>query len=322
MSYTVLIPQDIMQEGKDYLIKHGYEIKMGSGITVEAIQADVADCDAILARTAPFPAAVLEAGKKLRVVARHGVGVDNIDVKRAEELGIWVTNAPESNSNTVAEHTVLLILALLRRLIPVNESFRGGNFEVRNQLRGNDLAGKTLGIVGLGKIGRLVSRKMAAFDIDIIGYDAVLNPEQYPEGVTASDGWDDLFTRADFVTLHIPATKETAGIVGEREFRLMKSTACIINTARGEIIDEGALITALQNGDIGGAGLDVFAQEPPDVKNPLIGMQNVVATPHNAALTDECMIRMAVHAAMGIDDVFCGRTPKWPVNEPKGGMRS
>lgn len=319
MSYKVLIPQDIKQEGKDYLIERGYEIKMGSGATVEAIQRDVADCDAILARTAPFPAAVLEAGEKLRVVARHGVGVDNIDVKRAEELGIWVTNAPESNSNTVAEHTCLLILALVRKLIPVCEAFRGGNFEVRNQLRGNDLAGKTIGIVGLGKIGRLVAQKLAAFDVNIIGYDALLKPEQYPEGVTASEGWDDLFSRADFVTLHIPATKETIGVVGEREFGLMKPTACLVNAARGEVVDEPALIAALEAGEIGGAGLDVFAQEPPDSANPLMGMQNVVATPHNAALTDECMVRMAVHAAMGIDDVLSGRTPKWPVNNPKGG---
>ncbi len=319
MAYKVLIPQDIMPEGKAYLTERGHEIKMGSGITVDAIKADVVDCDAILARTAPFPAEVLEAGKKLKAVGRHGVGVDNIDVARAEELGIWVTNAPESNSNTVAEHTALLILALARRLVKIIEEFRAGNFNIRNELKGSDLAGKTLGVVGLGKIGRLVVRKMAAFDMNIIGYDEYLAVSSYPEGVEPSASWDDLFARADFITLHIPATKDTQGIVGENEFRLMKETACIINAARGEVVDEPALIAALQNGSIGGAGLDVFATEPPGSDNPLLSMDNVIATPHNAALTTECMRRMAIHAAMGIDDALNGRVPKWPVNEPKVG---
>lgn len=307
-----------MQEGKDYLTERGYEIKMGSGIEVADIVRDVQDCDAILARTAPFPKEVIEAGEKLKVVARHGVGFDNIDIKRAEELGIWVTNAPESNSNTVAEHTMLLILGLARKILVVTREFKAGNFAVRNQQRGMDVEGKVLGIVGMGKIGRLVARKALAFDMKIIGYDPFLKPEDFPEGVSSVD-WDTLFSTADFISLHMPATEETRNIVGAKEFDAMKPTAFLVNAARGEIVDEGALIDALTAGKIGGAGLDVFSSEPPPNDSPLLTLDNVLATPHNAALTEECMRRMAVHAAMGIDDVLNGRAPKWPVNNPKRG---
>lgn len=318
MAYRVLIPQDVMQEGKDYLTDRGYEIKMGSGIEVQDIVRDVQDCDAIIARTAPFPKEVIEAGKKLKVVARHGVGFDNIDIKRAEELGIWVTNAPESNSNTVAEHTMLLILGLARKILVVTREFKGGNFAVRNQERGMDIEGKVLGIAGMGKIGRLVARKALSFDMKIVGYDPFLEPGDFPEGVSSVD-WNTLFSTADFISLHMPATKETRNIVGAKEFDAMKPTAFLINAARGEIVDEEALIAALTSGSIGGAGLDVFSTEPPPKDSPLLTLDNVVATPHNAALTEECMRRMAVHAAMGIDDVLNGRTPKWPVNNPKRG---
>src|SRR5512139_2569930 len=158
MAYKVLIPQDVAQPGKDYLLERGYEIKMGSGVTAEAIATDVVDCDAILARTAPFPAKVLEAGKKLKVVSRHGVGYDNIDVARATELGIWVTFTPESNANTVAEHTIGCIIALARNFTQADRAVRSGDWDFRNRVKGSDLEGKVLGIAGFGKIGRSVAR--------------------------------------------------------------------------------------------------------------------------------------------------------------------
>ncbi len=169
MTYRVLIPQDVAQLGKEYLRDRGYEIKMGSGTTVDAIAADVIDCDAILARTAPFPARVLEAGEKLKVISRHGVGYDNIDVARATELGIWVTFAPESNANTVAEHTIGCILTLARKFLQLDRETRAGNWGVRDTMLGSDLSGKVLGIVGLGKIGRRVAQKAArGLDMKVI----------------------------------------------------------------------------------------------------------------------------------------------------------
>ncbi len=316
MSYSVLIPQDIAEEGKAWLRERGYEIRMGRGATVEDMVLDVADCDAILARTAPVPAKVLEAGKRLRVIARHGVGYDNIDVARATELGIRVTFAPESNASTVAEYVVGCIVALARNLTRSDSEFRRGNWSFRDQVMGEDLAGKALGIVGFGKIGRLVAKKAAfGLDMTILAHDPNLVPGQGPEHVTPVPSWEKIFSSSDFVTLHIPGGNRTRGIVGAKEFALMKKSAFLINSARGDIVNESDLIEALREGAIAGAALDVFALEPPDPCNALFSLDNVLLTPHSAAHTRECMVRMALDAARGIDEVLTGKRPTWPVNE-------
>ena len=317
MAYRVLIPQDVAQPGKDYLRDRGYEIKMGSGLTAEAIAADVVDCDAILGRTAPFTAKVFEAGKKLKVISRHGVGYDNIDVAKATELGIWVTFAPESNANTVAEHTVGCILTLARRFFQMDRETRAGNWGARDVVLGTDLAGKVLGIVGLGKIGRRVAQKAGrGLDMKVVGYDPFLKPEQMAEFAAPCESMDDVFNVADFVTLHIPGGASTRGIVCKKQFALMKKTAYFINASRGDVVVEADLIEALRNGTIAGAAIDVYEKEPPQKDNPLMSMSNLLLTPHNASQTRECMIRMALHAAQGIDEVLSGKRPTWPVNEP------
>jgi D-3-phosphoglycerate dehydrogenase / 2-oxoglutarate reductase len=316
MGYKVLIPQDIVEEGKTWLRERGYEIKMGSGAAAEDIARDVVDCHAILARTALFPAKVFEVGKKLKVVARHGVGYDNIDVAKATELGIWVTFAPESSAGTVAEHTIGCIIVLARNLARSDREMRRGNWNFRNQTMGCDLEGKALGIAGMGKIGRRVARKAAlGLEMKVIGYDPYLAPEQFPDHAIPAETWEELFLTSDFVTLHLPGGPETRGIVGKREFFLMKRTAFLINAARGDIVNETDLIEALRKGTIAGAALDVYATEPPEQDNPLFSMDNVLTTPHNAAHTQECMTRMALHAAQGIDEVLTGKRPTWPVNE-------
>ena len=202
MGYKVLIPQEILDEGKDWLRARGYEIKMGSGITADDIARDVVDCDAILARTAPFPARVLEAGKKLRVIGRHGIGYDNIDVARATELGIWVTNAPESNAGSVAEYAMGCIIALARNFIRSDRETRAGNWLIRDKMVGSDLEGKVLGIAGLGKIGRRLARKASlGMEMKVIGYDPYLAPEAFPEYATPVATWEELFAS---VGLHQP----------------------------------------------------------------------------------------------------------------------
>jgi D-3-phosphoglycerate dehydrogenase len=320
MGYKVLIPQDVAQPGKDYLHERGYEIKMGTGISAEAIAADVVDCDAILARTAPFPAKVFEAGKRLRVIARHGVGYDNIDVAKATELGIWVTFAPESNANTVAEHAIGCILTLARNFIQLDRETRAGNFSIRDKLFGSDLAGKTLGVVGMGKIGRRVAQKAGrGLEMKVVGYDPFLKPEQMAEFATPAASMDEVFSSADFLTLHIPGGASNKGAVGRKQFDLMKKTAFFINASRGDVVDEAALIEALRSGVIAGAAIDVFEKEPPQQDHPLMSMSNVLLTPHNASQTRECMIRMALHAAQGVDEVLTGQRPTWPVNDPKKG---
>jgi D-3-phosphoglycerate dehydrogenase len=300
MPYKVLIPQDVAQPGKDYLRQRGYEIKMGSGLTAEAIAADVVDCDAILARTALFPAKVFEAGKKLKVISRHGVGYDNIDVAKATELGIWVTFAPESNANTVAEHAIGCILTLARNFIQLDRETRAGNFPIRDKLFGSDLAGRGL-------------------DMKVVGYDPFLTPEQMAEFATPAASMEEVFSAADFLTLHIPGGASNKGVVGKKLFALMKKTAFFINASRGDVVAEPDLIEALRNGTIAGAAIDVYEKEPPPKDNPLMGMRNVLLTPHNASQTRECMIRMALHAAQGIDEILSGKRPTWPVNAPKQG---
>lgn len=317
MSCTVLIPQDIVAEGKKYLTDRGYSIKLGRGSTVEAIAADVVGCDAILARTAPFPRAVMEAEPKLKVIARHGVGVDNIDVKAAQERGIWVTNAPESNSNSVAEYAVGMIVALARGFVRADRAARAGDWEYRNRAKCCDLEGKTLGIVGAGRIGSLVARKARfGLDMKILAYDPFVEEvRDVPDALIVKD-LDYVFRNSDFISLHLPALPETKGLIDAKHFGMMKGGAYLVNAARGEVVNERDLYEALKSGRIAGAGLDVYDPEPPSKDNPLFGLENVALTPHNAALTAEAMIRMAVHAAMGIDDVLSGRKPKWPVNNP------
>lgn len=318
MAYTVLVPQPIAEEGKKFLRDRGYEVKMGSGWTVDIMQKEVVDCDAILIRTALLPAEVLKAGKKLKVVSRHGTGVDNIDIEAATELGIQVTYAPESNANSVAEQAIGLIIACARNYSLCDRATRAGNFEIRDQIRGVDLEQKVVGVIGLGRIGTLVAKKASkGLDMKIIGYDPFADPKNLPEDIELAVDVETLLKTADFVTLHCPSTDDTKGFIGKNAFEMMKPTAYIINTARGDLIKEDELIEALQQGEIAGAGLDVYAQEPPEKDNPLFTLDNVMLTPHNSTLTKECTVRLAVHAAMGIDEVFSGKKPTWPVNEPQ-----
>ena len=317
MGFTVLIPQDIAKEGKQYLTERGYEVRMGSGISVDILKTEVANCDAILARTAQFPAEVIRAGKKLKVIARHGVGVDNIDVDTATKLGIFVTNTPLSNANSVAEHVIGLMIALARNMIRCDREFRNGNFEIRNQLEGLDLEGKTLGLIGIGRIGSRVAKKAAlGLEMKVIGYDPYVRQNSVIPELKLVSEREYVFKTADFISLHMPSTKQTKGTVGKKEFELMRPTSYLINTARGDIIDEAELIRALKEKKIAGAALDVFEQETPAKDNPLFGFDNVILTPHHAAHTKEAKIRMALHAAMGIDEVLSGKKPRWSVNNP------
>jgi D-3-phosphoglycerate dehydrogenase len=174
-----------------------------------------------------------------------------------------------------------------------------------------------LGIVGLGRIGRRLAKKaVLGLDMKVIGYDPYVSPEAFPEQVTPVKNWEELFASSDFISLHLPGGAGNKGIVGRKEFSRMKKTACLINASRGDVVNEAELAEALRNGDIAGAALDVFAQEPPERNNLLFALDNVLLTPHNAALTREAMLRMALGAAQGIDEVLTGKRPTWPVNEP------
>lgn len=314
-NYRVLIPRPISKEGLEYLRDKGYDVKFGSGTTPEKIAEDVVGCDAILVRGDLITSKILEAGKDLKVVSRHGVGTDNIDVKRATELGVYVTNALESNAETVAEYVIGMLFMLSKRFLISEKALKEGNWEIRNQEPGMDLESKKLGLIGIGKVGSLVAKKaIHGLSMKVIGYDPFLSLDQFPPGVKIVDTMDDILKNADFVSVHVPYHAGTAKLLGMREFGLMKRNAFFINAARGEVVDEEALFTVLKNRGIAGAGVDVFTQEPIPRDHPFLQLDNIILTPHIAALTSECTVRMAVQAAQGIHEVLSGLTPTWWVN--------
>ena len=318
MERMVLIPSDISQLGKDYLRDKGYTIKRGRGTDKKTIMEDIAGCDALLARNEYITRSVMEAGSRLKVISKHGAGLEKIDLEAAKELNIWVTNGPLSNTAAVAEHTMLLILACAKRLVLFDAAVRSGDYDIRNRVKGMDLERKTLGLFGLGKIGSLVAKKAAlGFGMQVIGYDPFLPPERWNPDIRRCAAMEEVFQEGDVISLHMPSTPETRGPVNKRMLGLMKPAA-YVNAARGDLIDEPDLLEALQTNRIAGAGLDVFAQEPPEPGNPIFQLSNVVATPHSAALTAETTDRMGLHAAIGIDEVLSGIRPSWPVVIPSG----
>lgn len=314
MTYRVLIPQDIAEVGKDYLHSHGYEIKMGNGDTEADLIRDVADCHAILLRTAEVTAAVLEAGKNLKIVARHGAGYNNVDINRAGELGIWVTNTPGVTTESVSEYTMGGMLMMARRIAEHQQILKDGEFFYKDTHKGTDLKGKVLGIVGIGNIGLEVARKAYyGFDIKVIAYSPRRSQDQMPEYVGLVS-WEELFEQSDFVSLHVPLNAETRGFIGKNEFARMKPTAFLINCSRGGVVVEPELVEALQCGQIAGLFTDVMDEEPPVKDHPFFAMENVVVTPHMASNTEDCMRQMAVGAAVQIDRVLSGGMPDYPVN--------
>jgi D-3-phosphoglycerate dehydrogenase len=271
------------------------------------------DAEAVLLSTAyQMSADVIGSAKNLKVISRTGVGVDNVDVKAATGKGVLVLNTPEANSISVAEHTVALIIAISKQLLMYDSELRAGNFKIRRTNRSTDIDGKTLGLIGCGRIGRFTADKCrAAFNMQVIGYDPYI--KELP-GVTLYEDIGEVFARADYISLHIPLTDETRGMVGAKLLSRMKPTAYIVNTARGGIIDEVALAEALRENRIAGAALDVLEYEPPKDDNPLLPLKNVILTPHSAALTKECSARVAHEAALGISDYLKGNTPRFVFN--------
>lgn len=275
--------------------------------------AELADAEFVVVGLEPVPEAIFEAAPRLRFVQRLGVGYDNVDLDAATRRGVPVSNMPDFNAITVAEHAVALILCLQRRLFESTLLMKAGQWPLGTVVAQGvyELCGKTVGIVGMGKIGTEVARLVAAFQCPLLYYDGrrasadderELGLEQAP--------LDDLLLRSDAVTLHLPLTHETRHLLGARELGLMKETALLINTARGAIVDEAALTAALLEGSIGGAGLDVFTDEPLAQRHPLRSCNNVVLTPHTAGQTREAMDRMVACMLDNLDRVARGVEPR------------
>ncbi|MDF2803669.1 MAG: D-isomer specific 2-hydroxyacid dehydrogenase NAD-binding [Anaerocolumna sp.] len=317
MGQIILIPQDVNESGKKFLIEKGYELRVLQDSSVENICKHVGDCNGILARTAPYPEEIFRAASNLKVIARHGVGYDNIDLVAAAKHGVQVCNTPLANANSVAEHTIMLLLACAKNLVYQDSELRQGNYDVRNQKPGRDVSGRTLGIIGFGRIGREVAKKAAlGLDMKILVYGHNRNLEDSLDYVTIVDSLKDLITQADYISLHVPLDDETRNLIHSQNIALMKRDCVLINVARGGIVNEADLYEALKNKVIAGAGLDVFEEEPfTERLSKLFELDNVIVSPHSAALTKEAMDRMSLQAAISIDEVLKGEKPSWPVNE-------
>lgn len=245
---------------------------------------------------------------KLKVIARHGVGLDNVDLEAATKLGVPVIYTPHANARAVAEHTFALILSFSRRITLAHEYVRRLRV-APPKLVGFELEGKKLGIIGFGAIGRIVASIGKGFGMSILVYDPYVDSKLIEESGYRPVDFETILKESDIVTIHVPLTKETYHMIGERELKLMKPTALLVNTARGAVIDETALIKALKEGWIAGAALDVFEDEPLKPDNPLLSMDNVVVTPHIAFLTAESVRRMDIMLVEDIERILSGRKP-------------
>jgi len=301
------------------LLKQGdVEVVLSPDKKPEIVAPLLKGAQGVLLRTGiAFTRDLMKYGDDLRVIARTGAGVDNVDVPAATEMGILVTSVPGANTRTVAEHALALILSLAKRLPLMDRELRRDNFGIRYKGLARDLTGKTLGLIGLGKIGSELARMChLAFDMRILAYDPYL-PVEAQDALKSWVGFCDMekvFRESDVISLHIPLSGTTQKLVGARELGWMKPEAFLVNTSRGGVVDEAALTQCLKERKIAGAGLDVFSQEPPEQDNPLKELDNVILTPHIAGLTLECGIRVSVLAARGVLDVFQGRRPDGMVN--------
>ncbi|HWI63357.1 MAG TPA: hydroxyacid dehydrogenase [Symbiobacteriaceae bacterium] len=311
----VLMLQPIHEDGIK-LFDDRFELLTAKDPSPAAVKAELAGVQGIIVRIAGCPKEIIDAAPDLKVIAKHGVGPDNIDVAAATERGILVLNTPDANAVSVAEHTVAAIGALAKRALYNDRAMRAGNWKVRGELKATDLDGKVLGLVGTGKIGTLVAKKcMGAFDMRVIAYDPYVKPEvAAANGITLVGDLAQLFREADVVSLHTPLTPQTRNLVSAELLAAMKPSAFLVNFARGEVVDEAALIAALQAGKIAGAALDVFQQEPPANDNPLFALDNVILSPHSAAQTKECVIRMSTTTAQGVIDALTGVRPRYIYN--------
>jgi D-3-phosphoglycerate dehydrogenase / 2-oxoglutarate reductase len=288
-----LSPATVEALGPDFEIRHC------DGADRSGLLAAIVDVDAILVRSATkVDAEALAAARRLKVIARAGVGLDNVDVRAATQSGVMVVNAPTSNIVSAAELAIALLLAAARHLSPAHASLRNGDWK-RSRFTGTELYEKTLGVVGLGRIGVLVAQRLAAFGMDVIAYDPYVQAGRAAQmGVRLVD-LDTLLREADFISVHLPKTPETLGLIGADELAKAKPSLVLVNAARGGIVDESALYAALKEGRIAGAGVDVYAEEP-CTDSPLFELDNVVATPHLGASTDEAQEKAGIAVAKSV----------------------
>jgi D-3-phosphoglycerate dehydrogenase len=290
------------------------EVRWATSLGDESLLAQVADVSGIIIRASGrISRRLMEAAPKLKVIGRHGVGVENIDLQAARDLGIVVVNTPDANTQSVAEHSLGLMLSVANKMVRADRAARRGAWRVRYEYTGTELQGKVLGLVGFGRIGQRTAELChRALEMSILYHDVVDHPDGEAELGARRVTLGELVAASDVISIHVPLLPATSGLIGVEELRAMKSSAILINTSRGAVVDHDALVQALAEGWIAGAGLDVFEPEPYPTDGPLFSLPNVSITPHMASHTEEALLRMA----LVVEDVVAvieGRQPRYPV---------
>ncbi|HVL89824.1 MAG TPA: phosphoglycerate dehydrogenase [Actinomycetota bacterium] len=314
----VLVAEKIAAAGIE-LLSAEYSVVDGTSMSRDELLAAIGDCDALIVRSATqADAELIGRAPNLKVIGRAGIGLDNVDVDVATKAGIVVVNAPTSNVISAAEHTIALMLSQARNIPRADASMRAGKWE-RSRFEGVELHGKILAILGLGRIGTLVAQRALAFGMKVIAFDPYVAKQRAAQmGVEVVETLEDALSRADFVTLHLPKTKETASLIGARELALMKPNARIVNASRGGMIDEAALAAAVREGTIGGAALDVYSSEPAPEDTPVRAEPNIVLTPHLGASTEEAQEKAGVTIAEQVRLALRGELAQYAVNVDAG----
>ena len=315
--FRVLLSDSLSPQGIEVFKRHphiSFDVK--TGLTPAQLAHTIGPYDALVIRSATkVTREVIDRANSLKVIGRAGVGVDNVDIDAATRRGIVVMNSPLGNSVTTAEHTISMMMALARHIPTAAAALRAGQWD-RDKFTGIEVCNKTLGIIGLGNIGRIVADRALGLKMKVVGFDPILTAEAAARIGVELVSLEQLFKRSDFVTVHAPLTDETRGIVGPAAFAMMKPGVRIINCARGGIVDEAALYEALKSGVVAGAALDVFVEEPPPHDHPLLALDTVIATPHLGAATDEAQVQVAVDIANQIVEFLEEGTISHSVNIP------
>lgn len=310
----ILVAEKIAAEGLD-LLRSAHDVDERLGLDPASLKAIIGDYDALIVRSqVQADAAVIAAGTRLQVIGRAGVGVDNVDLDAATRAGITVVNAPTGNTIAAAEHTLALLLGLARKVAGADASVRRGEWK-RSLFQGVELRGRVLGIIGLGKIGMAIADRARAFEMRLLGMDPYVSAEQAAlHGVELVD-LDTLLGASDAITVHVPLSRATRGLIGPKAIARLRPGAFVLNVARGGIVDEAAVAEALHSGHLGGAGIDVFDAEPP-TGSPLLDAPNTLLTPHLGASTAEAQVAVAEEVADQVLDVLAGRAARYAVNAP------
>jgi len=319
VSRPVVLSLTPMHDSGMSLLRAAGELRLASGVDPETIRREVVGVDGLVIRTGGvIDAAVLDAGRDLKVVGRHGVGYDAIDVDAATARGVQVVYTPGANTQSVAEHVFALMIGLSRHFPKFTAALAAGDYHVRTRHTGRDLMGRTLGVIGFGRIGRRVGAMAAsAFGMPVLYHDVVAAPPEVEAAAGARRvGFKELLRDSEYVTLHVPLDRTTRGLIDAEALGLMRPDAILINACRGPVVVEAAVAAALDAGRLWGYGADVFEVEPPPPGHPLIGRPDVICTPHCAAQTVEGLTNMARGVALDVLAVLAGRRPENPVNDP------